>query len=469
MTRDHSHARRERRSAPSAAHLLSRSCSAMVVAAVVAGCWEVDARPIGARQGDGRELPRSPVDASGTGDAATEGGTPEQPTCGPGEVDRTFGDDGLVFATLPGWYGLATDGTDRIYLDAGSGGEWHGLRRLSPDGRTDMTFGRDGILWLPGPYERWTTLAKPTYESDGEGGVMLAAAMGSLASGNPRRTFVARITPEGHLDEAFGTQGFVEVDFGGENTVHAIHRQADRKWLVGGSSTVAGRERFAVARLTSRGALDSTFGTAGVVTAAVGSEGFVRDIAVDAEGRVLVGGPTGPSETSVYALARFRATGELDTSFGQGGVLMLPEIGRWGSGRFVQSPTGHIVVVGGRHPGRLLRRMPDGAADITFGLEGVVTMDERQGNSLLFDRAGRIVVGGQAHFNEGHTSFVRRYLPDGKEDSSFGRGGEVRTRVGYHDYGWTVREQADGKLVLGGSSLSPHWDAATILMVRYCP
>ncbi|MFI5381804.1 MAG: calcium-binding protein, partial [Tepidisphaerales bacterium] len=69
---------------------------------------------------------------------------------------------------------------------------------------------------------------------------------------------------------------------------------------------------FCVIRLNPDGTLDNTFGTDGVATATMGSSGAkVAEMTLDSSGRItLVGAADGD-----VAIARFTASGALDTSF----------------------------------------------------------------------------------------------------------------------------------------------------------
>jgi uncharacterized delta-60 repeat protein len=109
----------------------------------------------------------------------------------------------------------------------------------------------------------------------------------------------------------------------------------------GGKIVVAGSTRLA--RFLPNGKLDPSFGRGGLVTIArpAGMSFVLAGVAVDSQGRVLVGGSARPLPTSSTpdpllssaAVMRFGSNGALDGSFGSGGAVIsdlgikAPEIG----------------------------------------------------------------------------------------------------------------------------------------------
>ena len=121
-------------------------------------------------------------------------------------------------------------------------------------------------------------------------------------------------------------------------------------------------------------------------------------------------------------------------------------------------PDGKILVAGATHNGTdwdwyIVRLMPDGALDGTFGTGGIVTTDLRGfndwGTSIALQPDGKIVFGSKSS-NGTDTDFaVARYNPDGSLDGTFGTGGKVFTPIGSgNDDGSRVTLQPDGKIVL---------------------
>jgi len=101
-------------------------------------------------------------------------------------------------------------------------------------------------------------------------------------------------------------------------------------------------------------------------------------------------------------------------------------------------------------PGTITRFTQDGAVDTSFGTGGVV-----QESITLFPSSvarqsdGKFVVtGNDSHF----TATVVRYLPDGTRDPTFGVGGVATFSRMTPLAGYAIALQTDGKILLGGES-----------------
>jgi len=101
----------------------------------------------------------------------------------------------------------------------------------------------------------------------------------------------------------------------GGATLNALALRPDGKIVVAGRY----RDDIKVARYTTSGALDTTFGGAGIVTTnmGMGSLSYATAIALQPDNKVVVGGAI----SGDFALVRFTADGDLDTSFGGTGVV----------------------------------------------------------------------------------------------------------------------------------------------------
>ncbi len=175
------------------------------------------------------------------------------------------------------------------------------------------------------------------------------------------------------------------------------------------------------------------------------------------------------------------APGELDTTFGSGGIVVTP-IGDFedrGTGIAIQTD-GKILVAGysDSHIGpgstnydfALMRYNADGSRDTSFGALGrVITAigpAHDQGRGLAIQTDGKIVLVGSSE-NGSNTDFaVVRYNTDGSLDTSFGVGGKVTTAIGSaSDSAQSVAIQADGKIVVAGYSYNGSNN--DIAVVRY--
>jgi uncharacterized delta-60 repeat protein len=149
--------------------------------------------------------------------------------------------------------------------------------------------------------------------------------------------------------------------------------------------------------------------------------------------RILAAGGEGD-----FTIARYRSSGDLDASFGQGGTLANVFGSTIGAARAIAlTPDGNILVAGHRdHDVSLVQLTAAGALDDGFGDGGTVVTQVSTGNwdeaqALAIEEDGRLVTAGWVY--EGASSAgdfaVLRYMPDGQLDSSFGGSGMVVTKV----------------------------------------
>jgi uncharacterized delta-60 repeat protein len=93
--------------------------------------------------------------------------------------------------------------------------------------------------------------------------------------------------------------------------------------VVGGSTTnLDDTTDFALARYSSNGTLDSTFGTGGKVKTTFGNFDFVGALALQSDGKIVAVGMTIVNFSPDFAVARYNSNGTLDTTFGIGGKVI---------------------------------------------------------------------------------------------------------------------------------------------------
>jgi uncharacterized delta-60 repeat protein len=161
------------------------------------------------------------------------------------------------------------------------------------------------------------------------------------------------------------------------------------------------------------------------------------------------------------------AAGELDSSFGTGGFVTT-NLGGYETADYAAVQTdGRIVVVGGAAQGTgpsfladisLLRYRADGALDTAFGNGGKVildfgdTADVPTGVCLQAD--GKIVVVGTSYSptTEADDLVLARFNADGTPDASYGTGGRVKVNLKSPLPAYTVTAliQPDGRVIAAG-------------------
>jgi uncharacterized delta-60 repeat protein len=360
----------------------------------------------------------------------------------PGSVDTSF-QGGKVMVPVGGAdayaYALAAQPDGKLLVAGTShdhGGDF-ALLRLDRDGQLDESFGSAGLVSTE--VGAGSDIARAVAVDD-EGRIVLA---GSADSGGKPNFGVVRYLPNGKLDDHFGDHGKVVVKVGDDaDTAYALVLQADGKIVVGGDSNQGSSKTgvdFALARLLPDGSLDESFGDSGIVTQSVAQFGARDSIyalalqPVDGEQRIVAVGGEGD-----FSLARFRADGELDTSFGEQGTLHGLFGSTIGAARaVVVTDAGELLVAGhAMHDFALTKLSPEGELVASFGDAGkVVTAVSKdnwdEANGLAVETDGKLLVAGftyEGHSSSGNTALVR-YDDDGALDASFGDAGVVITEV----------------------------------------
>jgi uncharacterized delta-60 repeat protein len=138
--------------------------------------------------------------------------------------------------------------------------------------------------------------------------------------------FVANLFAQnaGSLDPSFGAGGKVVTSIStGQDKAYGTAIQTDGKIIVVGYTTSAltGKD-FALVRYNTNGALDNTFGTNGIVTSdlQLGSDDVAYSVALQADGKIVVGGYSDDGSNKDAALVRYNTNGSLDNTFGTNGI-----------------------------------------------------------------------------------------------------------------------------------------------------
>jgi uncharacterized delta-60 repeat protein len=233
-----------------------------------------------------------------------------------GGLDQTFGSGGLATTPItPACDGcttaaLAPDGGIVLTGEtSGSGANSWALTRLTASGAVDQTFGHEGVETVPADDAGGYDVA---VLGDGD---IVTMGVASLAAGHTSIAMVTRLTPLGLSEPDFNGGTPAELPPG--SGAFAMLVYPDGSVLIGGSA--------ALYRYTSVGALDPTFGTAGV--ARVGTLPFPLQLLPAAGGAVVALGPPAGSTSSLSAI-RVAADGSVDPSLGgPTGALYQPPFG----------------------------------------------------------------------------------------------------------------------------------------------
>lgn len=269
-----------------------------------------------------------------------------------------------------------------------------------------------------------------------DGKILVAGAAWILPASNDM--VILRFNPDGTLDSSFAAGGIFKYTRGLGDHLYGIALQPDGKIVAAGKTQVSAQDTaFIVIRLNSNGTFDPTFGANGVVvTNPFSSLDQATEVAIQPDGKIIASGwvaqgGVNNGATYDFALVRYLPNGSVDPSFGNGGIVFTDF---FGNGDLAQA----------------LVLQPDGKLVVT----GFVTPP-----------------GPPFHYDFG----LARYNPDGSLDTTFGTGGKVATpiRNGLDELARGIARAPDGKLVVTGDMYNPsdgqnqgHRD---VVAVRYNP
>jgi uncharacterized delta-60 repeat protein len=310
-----------------------------------------------------------------------------------------------------------------------------------------------------------------------------------MAGGTFTAFVLARFDVDGTLDNSFGTGGLVTTNIGGSFSQQealgvAIQPDPDGRIVVAGYI----RNEVAVACYLPDGQLDETFGTDGVVSGIV--TGLANDVTIQPDGRIVIAGRTPPNpprgdDFDDLYVARLLADGQLDGSFGQGGLVVTDVGGLSNEAQnVVVQPFDEMIVLSGssRNPGSsgvgidhhtdLVRYGPNGQPDPAFGNGGTLTLDAFVGADLAVQPDGRLLLVGTADTtpptsppNSVTELSVMRLEPDGTPDETFGDHGTTNVSVTAltsvtgdpgRDGGAALALHPDGRIVIAGATGGPN-------------
>ena len=298
-----------------------------------------------------------------------------------------------------------------------------------PAGGINPTFGAQGDVIINDPTTVWSqsspqrAVRATTVQADGK--VLIAGSVGTVSTFGIGQMFVGRLNADGTTDTTFGTNGFVHTSIGAFSVANSIAVQSDGKIVIGGvtedSAAAPTDVRFALARYTAAGVLDAGFGTGGIVTTDFTGNEQIDAIAIESGGEIVAAGPYFQNPNVGFHVVRYTPSGSLDTTFNTTGTLTV-NLGAPASGAFA-FPTA-------------LAMQPD----------------------------GRILIGSRS----GGNAAIYRYNTNGVIDGGFGSGGiafNPSTATGGSISAMAVLP--GGKIVAAAAGLEPTSSPTSVNLMRF--
>ncbi len=318
----------------------------------------------------------------------------------PVSPDLSFGNDGVFRLNFPGFSAYASNlviqADDKIIVGGGfitdSADEVFGWIRLHPDGRLDSSLNGNGIVSsLVGTRGSSSNIA---LQNDGK--VVLA---GNSDDGTSFNFTIIRYHPDGALDSSFAGDGVLITDVSSTQTERLTDMilQSDGKILAGGFVRMGSKDNIVIIRYLTDGSPDSSFGENGILVIDLfQSNNTLLSLLAQPDGKILAAGRTAIDSVPSVDLfvMRYLPNGVPDSTFGQFGYVTTSMVSSSSLGSFDQieamalQPDGKIVAVGyGGLPGRalLLRLLPDGRPDSTFADRGLILaeLDSMESERLI--------------------------------------------------------------------------------------
>jgi len=295
------------------------------------------------------------------------------------------------------------------------------VRRLNADGSLDTSFGSGGTARAAGTTANAVTI--------GPSGTIVAAGSAVNPDDGFSRVALTRLLANGTPDPSFATNGFAVVDLGRNSQANGVAVQSDGRIVLAGQQIPDLQVVNAlIARVTTGGALDTSFAGGGVFSyfhPQGGANSTFNAVAIDAAGRIVAAGADLQSTGSRALFARLTSSGTPEATFGSGGLLTPRASVNYngsdpiGARGMAIAGSGEIVAAGafqdsGLRSPALWAITPAGQLDLAAGTGGVVVTapdaDGAEARAITVTADGSIFTGGDLqNFVAPAAGFVARY------------------------------------------------------------
>ncbi|HEV8601227.1 MAG TPA: fibronectin type III domain-containing protein, partial [Patescibacteria group bacterium] len=274
-----------------------------------------------------------------------------------GALDNGFGTSGVVTGPSISYiaYSITIDSTYMYVAGANDNNAWRIEKRLLSTGALDNNFGTSGVI-------TGVTLSAAARAITIDSTYMYVAGYNE----NADLRIEKRLLSTGALDNGFGTSGVI-TGASSSNGAYAIAKDSTYMYLGGYNDSFDWRIEK---RLLSTGAVDNGFGTSGVITGNFLSS-VAYAIAIDST-YMYVAGYNDSFDWRIEK--RLLSTGALDSNFGTSGVVTGASLSSAAYSIAIDSTYMYVAGYDGNTDWRIEKRLlSTGAVDNGFGTSGVVT------------------------------------------------------------------------------------------------
>ncbi len=264
----------------------------------------------------------------------------------------------------------------------------------------------------------------------------------------------------GSVDTSFGNNGYAITDFyGGWDRASMVAVQEDGKIVVFGFVDLSGGGYAeGLLRYLPDGSLDTTFGTDGLVTTSAGDiySEYFNSLHIQPDQKIITSTTFLQNGEADYLLVRYLPNGDLDASFGVNGIVKT-NYGEDNLGGTVLLSDGKILAggstsFGGNNFILLVRYMWDGSSDTSFGTNGTITHFINNESLKVFgikvQSDGKIIVPYRTEENFVKKFQIARFLPNGVLDTGFGDVGIIELESSSEVFHSSISLQDDDKILV---------------------
>jgi uncharacterized delta-60 repeat protein len=458
---------------------MKRITGSVLLCAFVLGACNSGAAPSAAR----------PSATATTAASAAPSATPAA-----GGLDATFGTGGILTTALSAtendrFLSATSDAAGNIFAVGWalvSGDSQMVVAKFSPDGTPDASFGTKGVAMVNVASGGKAAEVGRAVDVQSDGKIIVGGPVehDTTATGDAARdtdVAVVRFNADGTLDASFGLEGIARVDVGEGKATSETAFTGDTSWglgsiegdrvvVFGTTLTKAGGDRtdsdFFLAGLTAAGELDSAFADGGLLIIDAAGGANPRHLTVQPDGKIAATGYTSIDGVVQTVIIRVSPAGELDTSFGDGGVAVTKVLdGVTESYAIALQGSSYISAGYGRGADEtekvdmvIERYDASGAWDKTFGTDGLVRLDlakeDDRGRSVIVLPDNRILAVGSGKLDASNVDAMVYLLDEnGAPVTTFGTDGHLLADLGGTADAWY------------GAVVSP--DGQTITLVGY--
>jgi len=384
-------------------------------------------------------------------------------------IDSTFAQNGFLFTQAT----LMEADNDHVLLLADSNATLK-LRRLRNNGALDTGWGKNGQLDIgPG-----FTFQVNTIIRDNKNRWALAGVHNKNAT--DRTGVVYRIYEDGNLDTSFGNNGYVWGDATQANGYSGITVAKNGELLLVGRN----EQQSFVVKLFENGAMDTLFGQNKRISfpnKANGDPTYIVSAQQVSTDRIWIIGYLNTEFmpgvlVSQYFISLYSSDGKLLTN--SNSPLFPQAI----NSVAMQVNGGLLAGLAGSWPtnGAVIRLQPNGVKDATFSSDIAplqFDVDKPYGfpTDITLENNGNILISGFVFDGVPSAAklVVKRFLPSGKKDISFGDRGSIYLKIHgdtlHYYYNTKHLVQPDGKILIQGSIQNAITNKKKPYLVRITP